>query len=193
MKFSIFNFQFSILPGAAGGRRWKFKKLNGKCAAFTLIEIMIVVAIIGLVAAMGLPNLMKALQKEGMRKAVSDVQDAFLSARERAIINQRQVAMVIYPQSGIFGVEGTTVTEGGTAVDKHSGKVTASTLPAGIKFAMLEIYRQDYVETDLPARIFFNADGTCDEAILVLSGKGEEHKITLDFATGLPTVSDVDK
>ena len=36
---------------------------------------MVVVAIIGLIAAMGLPSIIMALQKDGMRKAVSDVQD----------------------------------------------------------------------------------------------------------------------
>ena len=75
-------------------------------AAFTLIEIMIVVGIIGLVAAMGLPSITKALQKEGMRKAVSDVQDVFFSAREQAILNNQKVAVVFYPRDRRFGVEG---------------------------------------------------------------------------------------
>jgi prepilin-type N-terminal cleavage/methylation domain-containing protein len=40
--------------------------------AFTLIEIMVVVAIIGIVMAAGAPTLHKALNKEGFRKTVSD-------------------------------------------------------------------------------------------------------------------------
>ena len=50
---------------------------------------MIVVAIIGLIAAMGLPAIGKALQKEGMRQAVSDFTDVFFKAREMAIVNNR--------------------------------------------------------------------------------------------------------
>ena len=42
---------------------------------FTLLEIMVVVAIMGLIMAMGVPSILSALKKDGMRKAVSDLQD----------------------------------------------------------------------------------------------------------------------
>jgi prepilin-type N-terminal cleavage/methylation domain-containing protein len=62
--------------------------------AFTLIEIMIVVAIIGLVAAMGLPSMIMALHKEGLRKAVSDLQDVCSEARAQAIFSNQKMAVV---------------------------------------------------------------------------------------------------
>jgi len=161
-------------------------------AAFTLIEIMIVVAIIGLIAAMGLPSIVKALQKDGMRKAVSDVEDVFFSAREQAIISNKKVAAVFYPRERRFGVEGAAAGDAGTVVNTHSGKTLVATLPDGIEFGMLDIFRQDYVQSDW-ARIFFNPDGTCDEAVIVLIGKGGSKKITLEYATGMPVVSDADQ
>lgn len=153
---------------------------------------MIVVGILGLVAAMGIPSIVKALQKDGMRKAVSDVQDVFFSAREKAIISNQRVAAVFYPRERRFGVEGTTAGDAGTVVNTHSGKTVVATLPDGIEFGMLDIFRQDYVQSEW-ARIFFNADGTCDEAVLVLIGKGGSEKITLEYATGMPVVSDVNR
>jgi hypothetical protein len=59
---------------------------------------------------------------------------------------------------------------------------------------MLEIYRQDYMLSE-PALIYFNPDGTCDEAIIVIEAKGgtESEKITLEYATGMPTVTAVDQ
>ena len=53
--------------------------------AFTLIEMMIVVAIIGLVAAMGMPSILQTLRKNGMRKAVNDVREVLDNARAKAI------------------------------------------------------------------------------------------------------------
>jgi hypothetical protein len=77
-------------------------------------------------------------------------------------------------------------------VNAHTGKVTSSTLPDGIKFAMLDIFRQDYAESEW-ARVFFYPDGTSDEAVLVLAGRGDQEKITLDYVTGVPVVSPVDR
>jgi hypothetical protein len=83
--------------------------------------------------------------------------------------------------------------EGATAqVNVHSGKTMIATLPDGFAFAMLDIYRQNYVQSEW-ARIFFNPDGTADEAVIVLIGKGQTKKITLEYATGVPEVSEVNE
>jgi type II secretory pathway pseudopilin PulG len=150
---------------------------------------MVVVAIMGLVVAMGLPSIIKALQKDGMRKALSDVQDVCFTAREHAILSKQKTFVAFYPQEGRFSVEGGA---GGTAVDAHTGKATASSLPNGIKFAMLDIFRQDYAESDW-SRVFFYPDGTSDEAVIVLAGSGEQQKVTLEYATGTPVVSEVSR
>jgi hypothetical protein len=70
--------------------------------------------------------------------------------------------------------------------------VTTSKLPDGISFAMLDIFRQDYSGSEW-ARVFFYPDGTSDETVIVLVGAGESEKITLDYATGTPVVSEVNR
>lgn len=164
--------------------------------AFTLIEIMIVVGIIGLMAAMGLPSLSKVLQKEGMRKAVSDIEGVCFSAREQAIFFNKTTAVVFYPRENRFEVEGGAGSGnpggGGTVVDSHSGKTKAASLPDGVMLGGLAIFRKDYTESDW-ARIYFNPDGTCDEAVIVLVAKGQAAKITLEYATGLPVFSAADQ
>jgi prepilin-type N-terminal cleavage/methylation domain-containing protein len=170
--------KFSFTQRAARVRR------QGRCA-FTLIEIMVVVAIIGLVAAMGLPSLLKALEKNGMRKAVSDLTDVCAAARSKAIFANATVAVEFHPADRTFSVQG-----GGPG--KGSTYVSSSKLPDGVDFAMLDINLQDFGGSEW-ARVRFFPNGTSDEMTIVLHDRLEWKKITLEFATGLATVSEVDR
>ena len=144
---------------------------------------MVVVAIIGMIAAMGVPALNRMLIKEGMTKAVSDFTDACKSARARAIFSGHTVALVLHPHDGTFSVEGGFSSHGSPYVS--SGK-----LPKGVSIYAFGINSLDFTESEF-GRVYFYADGTSDEMTLVLKGKGEEDKITLEYATGFPEVTEI--
>ena len=183
MRAHISHFPFPTATVAAGSsfemRPLKFRR------AYTLIEIMVVVAIIGLVAAMGLPAILKAVQKEGMRKALGDLTDVCASARAKAIFQNQTVAVVFHPVARTFEVEGGGAPGGGVLA-------SSSALPDGVELAMLDINLQDYGAAEW-AKVRFFPNGTSDEMTVVLHDRGEWHKITLEFSTGLATITDVDR
>ena len=165
------------------------------CRAFTLIEIMIVVAIIGLIAAMGIPSMLQMLQKEGMRKAVSDVKDVLNTARAQAILQGRTKTVVFHPHdkklevSDMAASESDT-TEGSEAAKTQVGALTEAVLPDNVDIAMLDINLMDFGGSDI-ARVRFFPNGTCDELTLVLHENDAWEKITLEFSTAIATATPV--
>ncbi|MGH7950927.1 MAG: pilus assembly FimT family protein [Limisphaerales bacterium] len=145
-----------------------------KRSAFTLIEIMIVVAIIGLIAAIGIPSMLLSLKKEGMRKAVSDVKDVLSDARAQAILKNEITSVTFHPQE--------------KRLESSTGK--SAVLPDNVEIGMLDINLMDFAESDV-ARLYFYPNGTCDELTLVLISGNQNMKITLEFSTGIATAAPV--
>lgn len=166
-------------------------------AGFTLIEVMVVVGIMGLIAAMGIPSMYRLLQKEGMRKATSDVVEVCSLARARAILTGQPTEVMFYPlerrltAGGGAGGGG----EGGAAANPQSalpgGTGGSARLPDEITIEMLDINLAEYRESEW-ARVRFFPNGTADEMTLILrSAKNEWKKITIEPTTGLASVDEV--
>jgi prepilin-type N-terminal cleavage/methylation domain-containing protein len=136
--------------------------------AFTLIEIMIVVAIIGLIAAMGIPSMLQMLNKEGMRKAVDDVTKLLGDARAEAIVKDETTYVAFRPADN--------------RLDSSIGKSVQ--LPDGVAMEAIGINLMDFSQTE-ESHVRFFKNGTCDELTLVLHSGTDWRKITLDFATSI--------
>jgi prepilin-type N-terminal cleavage/methylation domain-containing protein len=140
--------------------------------AFTMIEIMIVVAIMGLILAMGMPSFVKALHKEGMRKAVDDIDKACRSARADAIIHQKTADLVIRPMDGTISAPGFTTAE----------------LPKNVEIEILGVNFVQYEKAD-EAKVHFLPNGTSDEFTIVLKDdQFQSRQISLDVMTALPDI-----
>ena len=74
--------------------------------AFTLIEIMIVVAIMGIVMAMSVPFVYKVWRKAPMRKAVKDIVEVCSHARARAIMQGTITEVVFHPKENRLELAG---------------------------------------------------------------------------------------
>ncbi len=185
------------LPAVTRASRLRHRPGVTDPAAFTLIEIMIVVAIMGIILAMGVPSIFRAIRREGMRKAVNDVVEICSNARARAILSGTMTEVVFHPTERRLEVSGAAPAQPAPATstsDLVAGKPTGASsvlsakLPSEISIQMLDINLLEYAQSDT-AKVRFFPNGTSDEMRLVLvSNKGEQNGVELEISTGLASV-----
>jgi type II secretory pathway pseudopilin PulG len=140
-----------------------------------LIEILIVVGIMGLTLTMGVPAFVRALHKEGMRKAQSDLLEACQKARGGAILAAKTQELIIKPAEksieapGVFPL--TVLSE-----DVSIGVIMVNDLPR---------------EQDEVIVVRFFPRGTSDDFTMVIHSNrdGSQCTISLDPVTALADLS----
>ncbi len=156
---------------------------------FTLVEIMIVVAILGIILATSIPAINRGLKHAPMIETVKGIREVCSHARARAIFQGRTTQVVFRPYERTFSVTGGG--SGGVKTGFIGHSATSGTIAKSLTLEMLDINLMEFKDQTL-AVVNFYPNGTCDELTIVLrSEENEWRKITLEVTTGLATVGDV--
>jgi prepilin-type N-terminal cleavage/methylation domain-containing protein len=156
-----------------------------RTAAFTLMELMMVVGIIGLVAAMSLPSILQIRRQAPMRKAIDDVMELCNRARAGAVMKNMTTTLVISPRSKKFELVGG---DSNVALSRVGGQpIMDAQLDPSVNIEGLEINMNDWSES-AAAPVNFYDNGTSDEMRIFLNCGGEREMITLELTTAMASV-----
>ena len=170
-------------------------------AAFTLIELMVVVGIMALIMTISVPSIYHLMHPESMRTSVEKVIEACAEARAYAILQSVTTELRLRPGDNLISVVsvGSAAPELPGPLFDPDGAPIPRKPPSGPslftwKFSdriVLEgvgVNGDDWTE-DEEAAVRFFSNGTSDSMSIVLrSDKGEQRNIRLEEVTGLPEV-----
>lgn len=173
---------------------------------FTLIEIMIVIAIMAVVMSISIPTFYRSMQRDAIRQATQQVLDACKEARTQAILSGRPCDLIIRPQDrtlvpqlAVGADPDTALTQaqpigqsgGGagakaTGTNGPDGKASQGMLPDGVVIMFVGVNFVPDLQTTEVVPVRFYPNGTADEfAMLIRSDQNEWRKFTMDVATGM--------
>lgn len=192
-------------PGFSGGgpdgRLGAFRCRSG----FTLLEIMLVVGVLVLVAAIVVPMANDAVDSHRLRASADRIRAAFAEARNRAVRSGNEMAFYCKPGFRTFFVQAfdplvpaqLPALPDEQNADNGTTDIRENVLEIGVKFAGENIANDSRSSAmganDLGGyqRILFYPDGTVQSARIFLSNEiGDSLRVELRGLTGTSTVSD---
>jgi prepilin-type N-terminal cleavage/methylation domain-containing protein len=148
-----------------------------KRAGFTLVEIVIVVMIIGLIMAWGLPTFVQTFKRSPLQQAVHDMLEGCSAARAAAILSGKTTELVVANEDGHT-----------TNVSVQGGGGFSASIPDSIGFEMLAVnFRNIIQEGGNEVHVRFFPNGTSDEftAVMLEPTTGKRRTVQLDVVTGM--------
>lgn len=167
---------------------------------FTLIEIMIVVAIMLVILGIGIPSVFRSMKKDPLKQAVSDIVEGCSHARAQAILTGEPMVFVI-SSDGSFSVskapkrENLAPKTGAAALEineadyadplESSPSSFSALMDKDVGVELLFVNFKDQIDLE-KAEVHFYQNGMSDEFTIILNWSNSNRtKITLDPITGL--------
>lgn len=167
-----------------------------KNRGFTLIEIMIVLAIIMIIMTIGVPSVMRGLSRNDLARAMNDTVEGCKTARDRAILQGIPYEFVL-TAGGQMNVNALPPPRGESLLPDAQAASTRQ-IPAGpysgfprhlaedVAIQLVDVNFISRME-EPEARVRFFPNGTCDEFTVVYNFKGKQRTAMADIVTGQVT------
>lgn len=189
------------------------RKSHRTRAAFTLVEIILVVVIIGLVAGLGLPAITRSAGSSALREAARTVIAMNRYARHAAVIRQEQLGIAYYLKEGtleLIALGSAASSSAELAMDQAlgawSGEMTSSDSMDNRPATITSLYERKLpegitiedvvVDESLKANdsfwVQYASNGLCDgHALTLRDRRGHGIRLTIENLTGEIIAKDV--
>lgn len=142
-------------------------------AGFTLLELMVVLALMVLVYAIVLPNISSALPGTELKSAARELAAGLRKARSQAIMHKEEATLTLDVEQHHFGI---------------SGDDRSYSLPPRLELSLYTA--QSELSQDKVGAIRFYPDGSSTGGRISVSFGDRKYQVDVDWLTGQVTILD---
>lgn len=158
-----------------------------RAKGFTFVELMIVIAVIGIMAVITAPNLVRGLPTYRIKAAVRDCTSQLRNARSLAIKDKRDVTVSFDSGKGVYVIDGRKFPFTGSLSDKYGsgvgfGRGTAITGVNGENIPSDGISLNNSRLTFTPRGMADFGVGTTNGAVYFSNNRGDAYAVTMNVA-----------
>jgi len=140
-----------------------------RAAGFTLVELIVVLFILSLLAALAAPSFSRTIVSARLRASAAEVRSTFARARSQAVAGATERAVVFDLEKGVYGLD---------------NEATRTGFPEPVRLSGILLAGERKERGDAVVRFF--PDGSAEEAeVYVTSGDGGALRVTVDPLTGI--------
>ena len=163
--------------------------------AFTLVEIMVVVAIIAILVGISVPTIRAYFNQAPLEKAISDLEGLCRTARAEAIVKQRSMLLTL--NDGDNSLTLATAPRVVSEPDEVTGELVRTTEEASVLDQVtldveLQIIEPQSLELGEDLQIRFYPNGTSHPLEVTITSGGEGYRLVLDPVTGHAKVTNLE-
>lgn len=171
--------------------------------AFTLIEIMIVITIMAITMAVGVPYIVHNLRDQPLQTSIQNIAEACRHARAFAILKATPSEVVIREDGTVFVEQvsaGRRPLPGEMAIadltrrlsEDTGSRIFSTQISPEVSPELLDVNFIDHMQ-EAEARVRFQPNGTSDEFTVVLFRPETSKRmiLTLEMVTGAPDISEL--
>lgn len=133
---------------------------------FTLLEMMLVLVIAAVLAAVAVPNMQPAIASMQLRAATQDVASALRHVRGQALQKGREAEFLLNVNRHFYRV---------------AGRAKPYALPDSVK---LSLFTADFLMEEGQGSIIFYPDGSASGGRVTLEGAGKTRLVDVNWLTG---------